>query len=97
MAATEQNLGTRHWWSCPVCERRTKYLYYFLVGLAAAESFERALGCRECFGLTYASRSRCRYPKDSERLVQSSAPAMAMRELSQSRLARTLTAPHFGP
>ena len=58
VVVTPQRLGVRHWWSCPVCGRRCRFLYLFEVG--AGSGADSVVGCRVCLGLTYASRSRHR-------------------------------------
>ena len=66
---TNQHLGVRHWWACPHCSRRARYLYAFraTVGLAhTSRASTSVLACRECLGLTYASRSQHRCPGHDE-------------------------------
>lgn len=59
---TEQHLGRRWWWECPICGRRARYLYFFhaLDEVQGPGTVQGVLGCRACLGLTYASRSRHR-------------------------------------
>ena len=61
LTVTSQNLGVRYWWSCPTCGGRRRYLYYYrVVDGTKSDSPSGILGCRQCLGLTYRSRSRHR-------------------------------------
>jgi hypothetical protein len=61
LTATSQNLGVRFWWLCPTCNGRRRYLYYYrMPDQTWSGSPSGALGCRQCLGLTYRSRSRHR-------------------------------------
>lgn len=44
---TRQRIGTRRWWACPRCGRRTKILYLPPGGVE--------MGCRVCGGLIHRS------------------------------------------
>jgi hypothetical protein len=61
LLATAQNLGVRFWWACPTCGSRRRYIYFFRLGNKRQNrACDGILGCRDCLGLTYRSRSRHR-------------------------------------
>jgi len=74
---SRQVLGERVWWRCPVCGRRRRFLYHFVV--AAAGEPRPVLGCRTCLGLTYPSRARHRCPDQDRRAAADGDEAAADR------------------
>ena len=84
---SQQHFGVRHWWSCPGCDRRCRFLYHFEVGWGWTSS--DAVGCRECLALTYASRSRHRCA-DGDRVAairgNAEAAARVMRRAERRRM-----------
>lgn len=53
VVSTAQRIGSRRWWSCPSCARRTRIIY-----LAPGKD---ELGCRVCRGLVHRSAAEHTY------------------------------------
>jgi hypothetical protein len=82
---SQQNLGLRWWWACPVCGRRCRYVYFFEVGRRADVS--QVLACRTCLGLTYASRARHRCT-DQDRRAEARGDEAARERQDRRRIRR---------
>ena len=83
---TSQHLGVRHWWACPDCSRRARYLYAFRATVGDAHTCGASasvLACRECLGLTYASRSQHRCPGHDEGRARRGDLKAALRTISR--------------
>ena len=81
---TNQHLGVRHWWPCPACGRKVKYLYFFSAAhVSTSQAPASALACRACLGLTYASRSRYRCPDHDQRRARQGDLKAAMRTITR--------------
>ena len=66
-----QHFGIRHWWACPVCKGRRRYLYYFReVWDPARHVPSSVLACRTCLGLVYTSQARHRCADHDVRLAR---------------------------